>query len=161
MRALIAALLFATIALTGCFGGDGEDDDDHMDGMDDGMNQTSTQTATGQPRDPVTWDLDVADNSFPDGSITIQVGDTVRWTQSGSNPHTVTADDDSFDSHPDCNSFQDSLVPGTCMGQDDTFEHTFDTVGEVGYHCKVHGSPGSGMSATITVAERHDATPSG
>jgi plastocyanin len=47
--------------------------------------------------------------------------------------HTVTADDDSFDS-------------GT-LSNGDTFEQTFDEAGEFAYHCEIHSS----MTGTITV----------
>ena len=87
--------------------------------------------------------IDVQDNRFAPATVTVAPGDTVTWTQSGSNPHSVTADDGSFDSHPNC--------PPACMGNGDTFSHTFDDSGEFGYHCKIHGSPGQGMSGTVVV----------
>ena len=87
---------------------------------------------------PKTWDLEISDNEYPDGSITIQVGDTVRWTNTGGNPHTVTADGGSFDSGSD----QDDW-----LRNGDTFVHTFTEAGEFPYHCVVHPS----MRATVTV----------
>lgn len=79
----------------------------------------------------------VGDNFFSPANLTIQVGDTVRWTNAvGGNPHDVTADDLSFASET-ASSF--------------TFNVTFDTPGVFGYYCTIHGSPGSGMSGTITV----------
>ena len=88
--------------------------------------------------------VDVRDNEFVNADIVVTAGDTVAWSQSGSNPHSVTADDDSFDSHPDC-------LPN-CMGQGDTFSHTFETPGEYRYHCKIHGGPdGQGMSGIVRV----------
>lgn len=88
--------------------------------------------------------VDVRDNEFVDADIVVTAGDTVAWSQSGSNPHSVTADDGSFDSHPDC-------LPN-CMGQGDTFSHTFETPGEYPYHCKIHGGPdGQGMSGIVRV----------
>ncbi len=100
-----------------------------------------------------TRDVMVADNEFQPASIEVTAGDTVRWTQTGSNPHTVTADDGSFDSHPNC--------PPDCMSQGDTFERTFNQPGEVPYYCKIHGGPGGqGMAGVIVVqaaAEEDDA----
>ena len=87
--------------------------------------------------------VDVQDNSFAPDTVTVTPGDTVTWTQSGSNPHSVTADDGSFDSSENC--------PPVCMRNGDSFEHTFDEAGEFGYHCKIHGSPGQGMSGTVVV----------
>lgn len=99
-----------------------------------------------------THDVDVADDTFVPATIEVTEGDTVRWTQSGSNPHTVTASDGSFDSHPDCNSFADAAA-GNCMAQGDTYEQTFAEAGEVDYYCKIHGtSGGAGMAGTVVVA---------
>lgn len=88
-------------------------------------------------------EVEVADDEFVPPTIEVAEGDTVRWTHSGSNPHSVTADDGSFDSHPVC--------PPDCMEGGDTFEQTFDAAGEFGYYCRIHGSPGSGMAASVTV----------
>ena len=97
--------------------------------------------------------VDVQDDAFVPAEVTISVGDTVTWTQTGSNPHSVTADDGSFDSHPNC--------PGMCMAQGDTFQHTFEEAGTFAYHCRVHGGPGgAGMSGVIEV-EGAAETPTG
>lgn len=103
-----------------------------------GSSTGSSSTSTTAPA-PTTWNLDIADNSFPGGSIEIQVGDTVRWTHAGSNPHSVTADDGSFDSG--------SATPADWMRAGDVFEFTFDAAGSFPYHCDVHPS----MTGTITV----------
>jgi plastocyanin len=105
---------------------------------------TGTATNTTTPRPAQTVQKDVTDNSFPGGTFTIQKGDTVRWTHKGTAPHTVTSNAggvETFDSHPNC--------PPVCMVATQTFTHTFDTVGDVSYRCKVHGS----MTGTITVVE--------
>ncbi len=88
--------------------------------------------------------VDVRDNEFVEAEITITAGETVEWSQSGMNPHSVTADDGSFDSHPNC-------LPD-CMGQGDTFSQTFETAGDHRYYCKIHGGPdGQGMSGIVRV----------
>ena len=51
-------------------------------------------------------------------------GNIVSWTNEDSTEHTVTANDGSFDSGP--------ISPG------DTFESTFDSPGDFGYHCAIH-----------------------
>ena len=84
--------------------------------------------------------VSLAGFNFAPSSLTIQVGDTVTWTHDGSSiPHSVTADDGSFDSNPTC--------PAQCMGADDTFQHTFSQPGTYAYHCEIH----NGMKGTITV----------
>ncbi|MCV0400020.1 MAG: multicopper oxidase domain-containing protein [Nitrosarchaeum sp.] len=54
----------------------------------------------------------------------IKVGDTVTWTNKDISVHTVTSNDDLFDSG--------MLMPG------DTFEHTFDGAGLYEYYCMLH-----------------------
>lgn len=116
---------------------------------------STSQTQTQPPgRDPVTWDLTVADNSFPGGSITIRTGDTVRWTHTGNNPHSVTSAAAGFDSHPDCNSFADAAL-GNCMANGETFEFTFTSDGTFAYRCKIHGA----MTGTITVEDDFTGVP--
>ena len=71
--------------------------------------------------------------AFNPGTITVKVGDTVGWTNGSGTPHTVTADDGSFDS-------------GTLAGGAG-FQQTFSAAGTFSYHCSIHSS----MKATITV----------
>lgn len=68
----------------------------------------------------------IANFSFQPGSSAIAVGGTVTWTNNDSMPHTVTADDGSFNSG--------SIAPGA------TYSHTFSASGTVSYHCSFHPS---------------------
>ena len=61
---------------------------------------------------------------FPPEISVSSEGNIVSWTNDDSIEHTVTADDRSFDSGP--------ISPG------DTFDNTFDSRGEFGYHCSIH-----------------------
>ena len=83
-----------------------------------------------------TTNVSVADNLYMPASVTINVGDTARWTWSGVNSHTVTATDMSFDSGPPQSS--------------GTFDHTFNTGGTFTYFCQVHGTA---MSGTVVVQQ--------
>ena len=74
-----------------------------------------------------THDVAIGDNFFSPNDLTIEVGDTVRWTYSGSRLHDVTADDFSWASPTS------STI---------SYERTFNSVGEILYHCTVHSSPG-------------------
>ena len=100
---------------------------------------SSGQPALGAVRPPLTAaaattaDVDVRDFEFSPPDVTIAPGGTVRWTLSGTAPHTVTSD--SFDSG--------MLKAG------DTYEQTFNDVGTIEYRCEFH----SEMLGTITVAE--------
>lgn len=93
-----------------------------------------------------TGHVEVVDNAFEPTTVTVSAGGEVTWTHTGGNPHSVTADDGSFDSHPGC-----SAGIG-CMSRGDTFSVTFDEPGSYAYYCRVHGAPGGvGMSGTVVV----------
>lgn len=94
--------------------------------------------------------ISIGDNLFSPKNQTINVGDTILWTNNDSSPHTVTADDDSFGS--------ETLLP------DETFSLVFDTPGTYPYFCLLHSTPasqgGSTMNATITVTKPAASSPS-
>lgn len=95
--------------------------------------------------------VEVVDDAFVPETVEIEAGGTVNWSQTGSNPHTVTDDDGRFDSHPDCNSFADAGA-GNCMSSGDTYSQTYDEPGEYPYYCKIHGGAGgAGMSGVVIV----------
>lgn len=62
--------------------------------------------------------------TFAPRELDVLPGETVAWHNMSSRAHTVTADDDSFDS-------------GDIEAGDD-FEMAFDAVGSYGYHCRLH-----------------------
>ena len=68
----------------------------------------------------------ISNFSFQPKSLSIPVGSTVTWTNNDSAPHTISADDGSFDSG--------NMAPGS------NFSHTFSTSGNVLYHCAFHSS---------------------
>jgi PKD repeat protein len=81
-----------------------------------------------------THQVTIGDNFFSPNDLTINVGDTVRWTYSGSRQHDVTADDSSWAS-PTSNSID--------------FSRTFNSVEEVLYHCSVHSRPGRDINVAM------------
>jgi plastocyanin len=89
-----------------------------------------------------TRDVIVGNNFFEPNDLTIQVGDTVRWTNQSGRTHDVTADDGSFASVTSSNF---------------TFSRTFNSVAEILYHCSVHSLPGldrdTNQNGRITVVE--------
>lgn len=92
--------------------------------------------------------VQIVDTAFQPASLSVAVGTKVVWTQTGVEPHSVTAVGGSFDSSPDCS----PITPTKCLQKGDTFSHVFDHPGVYRYYCRVHGTPsGSGMAGTITV----------
>ena len=89
-----------------------------------------------------------ANFTFSPPNLTIQVGDSVRFSNPSAGHHNVTADDGSFRCAAGCDGQGGNGDPSTTTW---TFTRTFNTAGTFGYHCEVHGSIGGGMHGTITV----------
>lgn len=92
---------------------------------------------------------------FTPGSLTVAVGDTVAFENVSSEAHTVTAYEDvpqyfasgGFESEEEAReNLSESLV-----GQEATYEVTFDEPGTYEYFCIPHEQ--QGMKATIVVEE--------
>ena len=84
--------------------------------------------------------VELSNFQFSPDNLTIEVGDTVRWTNVGGT-HNVLADDNSFTRGP--------AAPAPW-----TFEHVFTATGNNPYYCEPHGGAGgSGMSGVITVEQ--------
>jgi plastocyanin len=79
------------------------------------------------PTDVLMWGYDTP-------NLAISAGQTVTWTNTGAQQHTVTADDTSLDSG--------LIDPGN------SFSFEFDTPGVYTYHCTPH----PWMMASITVS---------
>lgn len=80
----------------------------------------------------------IVDGGYREREISVPVGTAVVWTSQASAPHTVTADDGSFDSG--------TLQSGS------SFSFTFDSAGTYPYFCEFHGGRGgTGMSGVVVV----------
>ena len=109
-RWLLSGLLLATFVLAGC--SDGGDED----GGGDDANDVGIHSFMFEPQ-----------------SITVEAGESVRWTNHDPSPHTATADDGSF---------------GTGnLAQGESDELVFSARGSHPYHCAVHPS----MTGTVVV----------
>ena len=78
-------------------------------------------------------DVSIDASGFSPSTVTIKAGDSVRWTNNDTSPHTATGDDHSWGS------------PTLTGGK--SFFRTFTAHGTVGYHCHIHHE----MTATIVV----------
>lgn len=80
----------------------------------------------------VTHDVTVSNNQFTPNNLTIEVGDTVRWTlQNGS--HTVTEDNNKW----------------TSTTSNFPYSQTFSSIEQVRYYCSIHSSPGQNVSTNM------------
>lgn len=77
--------------------------------------------------------VSIVNMAFTPATITVTAGTTVTWNNNDNITHTVTADDDSFDSGN--------------IGTGSSFTRTFSIAGTYPYHCTIHPS----MKATIVV----------
>ncbi len=82
----------------------------------------------------------IAGFAFDPATVTIQVGDSVTWTNQDSAAHTATAGDGSFDTGSIANGASDTV--------------TFDTAGTFAYICSIHPQ----MAGSVVV-EAAAATP--
>ena len=89
------------------------------------------------------YDVNVASFAFTPSSLTIEVGDTVVWTQT-SGTHNVNGSMATFSSNPD------SFGNGSVASGGWTYFYVFTIVGDYTYQCDPHISS---MTATITVGE--------
>jgi len=88
-------------------------------------------------------DVTVANFAFTPDTLTITVGDTVKWTCI-QGTHNVVADDNSFTSGP--------VTPAPWV-----YSHIFTIESRNPYYCALHGGPGGiGMSGVITVQAASD-----
>jgi plastocyanin len=66
----------------------------------------------------------IAGFAFDPATVTVQVGDSVTWTNQDSAAHTATAGDGSFDTGPIANGGSETV--------------TFDTAGTFAFACSIH-----------------------
>lgn len=118
------------VAAAGTTGSNGDDD-----GTSDQGSGDNGSSGSGSGSDVM---VSVIDMKFDDDTLTVKAGTTVTWTNNGDLPHTVTADDGSFDS--------------ATLASGGSFSFTFTQPGTYLYYCKLHGGPGRvGMSGAVIV----------
>lgn len=83
---------------------------------------------------PQTHEINIQNFAFSPKELTIQVGDTIIWTNMDSSSHTITSD-------------SGTELSSSSFGSGQTYSHTFNTIGNFAYHCAIHTS----MKGTITV----------
>ena len=104
--------------------------------VSDAAGNQATETRTVNVVDnnnPTTHYIDIQGFAYSPSSITINVGDTIVWTNYDSASHTVTSNDGTFDSG------------GISTGS--TFSFTFTNAGTFNYFC----SPHPNMTGSVTV----------
>jgi plastocyanin len=77
--------------------------------------------------------VETIDKDYAPRTLTVPLGATVTWDNTGDLPHTITDDRGAFDSG--------AFSPG------EVYTRTFDTAGSYYYYCTLH----HGMQGTLTV----------
>jgi plastocyanin len=134
----ILAILVVAVLLFGCaqYGqakaaGDGE-----ATNVSNATSKTTVSNETAKTNESAkATEVTVELNGYkfvPD-AVTVKVGTKVTWINKDNAPHTITADDGSFDS--------------SSFGKGQSWSRTFDVTGTFTYHCSIHSS----MKGTIKV----------
>lgn len=114
------------------------------------VSMTGSATAPGAPR-AVAAEVEMTNTlKFTPGSVTVEVGETVRWTNTSVIVHTVTADpaEATMEGSVQLPEGAEAFDSGT-MDSEATFEHTFETPGTYTYFCIPH--EGVKMRGTVVV----------
>ncbi|HEU0019310.1 MAG TPA: plastocyanin/azurin family copper-binding protein [Thermoleophilaceae bacterium] len=140
LLAAICACLALGLVAVGCGG-----DDDNGDNNDSGGAAATTEQTTTTEKQAAGGGgasagkqvaVEIVDIDYDPKDETVPKGTTVKWTNTGKLPHTVTKEEGPG---PDFDS--GTLQPG------DTYEETFTTPGKIAYLCTIH----SGQDGSITV----------
>lgn len=134
LLAMICAALALGLVAVGC----GDDDDSGDSGSATTTEQPATteKQASGGGAAAKQAAIDIVDNDYEPKDEAVEKGATVKWTNTGDLPHTVTKE-----SGPGPDFDSGTLQPG------DTYEETFTTPGKIGYLCTIH----SGQNGSLTV----------
>ena len=128
MRNPALAMLFAA-ALMACGGGS-----DYPSAPANNTPSTPNNPSSPSPS-PGSNQVQVRDNQYTPGQVSVTTGTTVTWTWAAGNytAHSVT--------------FEDGAESSVTQGSG-THQRTFTTAGTFAYHCAVHGAA---MSGTVVV----------
>lgn len=95
----------------------------------------SGTTRAAAPKAAAAHTVQIENYAFAPKSLTINVGDTVTWTNEDTAPHTVTT------------SSGPAKISSANLSKGQSFSYTFTKAGTYAYYCAVHPD----MTATITV----------
>ena len=91
--------------------------------------------------------ISIGDDFYSPNTLTINVGDTVTWTNNGNNHHTITSG----------NGTPDGLFDSGETTNGQTFSFRFTVAGTYHFFCQVHGA--NVMNGTITVNDNGEPYP--
>lgn len=80
--------------------------------------------------------IEIKNFAFSPATLNIKKGQTVTWTNQDNSKHKIISDSGSEISSPE-------------FAKGESFQHTFNTIGEFSYHCSIHPS----MKGKVVVAQ--------
>jgi plastocyanin len=89
-------------------------------------NQPNNSVGSGLPA-PQVYNVEISNFAFSPSTLTINVGDTVIWTNLDSVSHTITSD-------------IGGELSSSTFGNGQTYSHYFTAAGIYDYHCSIHTS---------------------
>lgn len=96
--------------------------------------QKESQKNGNTPTDTSLKEIQIEKFAYSPSTLTIKVGNTIKWTNLDSAPHTVT-------------SSSGNELASSRLSQGQSYSHTFSQAGTYAYYCTYHPS----MKATIIV----------
>ncbi|MFB6105937.1 MAG: plastocyanin/azurin family copper-binding protein [Halobacteriaceae archaeon] len=159
LRTLVGTVTVATAGLAGCSGSDGRGGETETTSTTTSAGNGGTTTTPADSGGTTTVVEMTDDLDFVPDRVEVSVGDTVRWTNVGVVAHSVTAYEDDVPSDAayfasggfDSESAANRAYPEGGIGEDGSYEHTFEVAGTYEYFCIPHES--AGMTGTVVVAE--------
>jgi plastocyanin len=134
---LVAVLIFLTLGLFACGGGDSDTDATQAETATDTTAEEPSGNAPAPSGEAVrSAKVEIVEFSYDPDPVTIQVGGKVTWHNRDSDPHTATADDGSFDTG--------TIEEGKIKSE------SFKEAGTVSYFCEIHPE----MLGTVEVVEK-------
>jgi plastocyanin len=106
-----------------------------------GVVSLTNSIAAGLVADPTTPGVKIVDFGFQAPALTVRLGTSVSWSNTGAAEHSVTS--------TSVGTATTAAWDSGKLASGQVFSHTFDTPGTFAYHCTVHPS----MTGTITVVE--------
>ncbi|MEK6895468.1 MAG: cupredoxin family copper-binding protein [Nanoarchaeota archaeon] len=95
---------------------------------------SNTQSGSSNTPSQNSKSVEIKSFAFSPSTLTVNVGDSVTWTNYDDVKHTVTSD-------------SGSELDSEMLSKGQTYSHTFNTPGTYAYHCTPH----PGMKGTIVV----------
>lgn len=111
---VLGVVLLALVFVFGCLGTQNKQPQ---------VNKTPSGTGAGTS---VKFDITIANFAFDPQNATVNVGNTVVWTNTDAAAHKIVEDNGLFESG--------------AIQKDGSFTYTFDKTGTYTYHCSIHPS---------------------